>query len=469
MVFIVLDNVNAPYFFSSDRSSDRTFWFSYDTEGRSIIPYSIVDKQTSKYTFLLNLDTSGPDIIYFHYARTEDGLSEKNVAVSTTVTLPSIHNIYFPAMQDVSLTDLLGNDTPATSYNGTIYTDGPIGSYRRYSGVSNEVHSLGNNPTGSPYTIITLCKLDSTNSFKMGYAEWIYSYWYGETLMTSVYGSHVTFSNTQMGRYWGTGGSGYSSLYYNVSPAVNGWALASYHKLGTPAFTVTKSNGSYVESNGTGADGTATYRSGQTYSARFMSNSNGNISEGRIAFVFLCTDTLPPIWAKVMGASIFDTGLQSSFIYVDFQNSLLPPEASPPPPTIPLTTTPTYDVALVANLIQQSNINDVTFKTIIYNVGSYQNDWTVAGGSNVVNVWGYFEPMLTGTYVSDNDNTDANDGRFFTFKEYMFQMHDKLTIRGIKYDVQAIQDRYIADNQIYKMLILKKQPIYYAACKGTVI
>lgn len=126
-------------------------------------------------------------------------------------------------------------------------------------------------------------------------------------------------------------------------------------------------------------------------------------------------------------------------------------------------------VCCIANIVRQLEIYDYDFKKMVYEVGDKNAYWRVPGSSEGIYVWGKFEMRpLYGEDVSFVDNLYANDAYFYTFTDYQYDIHDKLDVEGVIYDIQAIQVHDAGRETIYKTLILKRQPEYYACCVGIV-
>ena len=125
-------------------------------------------------------------------------------------------------------------------------------------------------------------------------------------------------------------------------------------------------------------------------------------------------------------------------------------------------------VCVIGNVVRQLTFHDYDFKKIIYEVGYNNALWRPPGSSGIY-VWGKLEMRpLYGEDVSFVDNLYANDAYFYTFTDYQYDVHDKLDVEGVLYDVQAIQVHDAGRETIYKTLILKRQPEYYACCVGIV-
>lgn len=125
-------------------------------------------------------------------------------------------------------------------------------------------------------------------------------------------------------------------------------------------------------------------------------------------------------------------------------------------------------ICVIGNVVRQLTFHDYDFKKIIYEVGYNNAYWRVPGGSGIY-VWGKLEMRpLYGEDVSFVDNLYANDAYFYTFTDYTYDIHDKLDVEGVLYDIQAIQVHDAGRETIYKTLVLKRQPEYYACCVGIV-
>jgi len=125
-------------------------------------------------------------------------------------------------------------------------------------------------------------------------------------------------------------------------------------------------------------------------------------------------------------------------------------------------------ICVIGNVVRQLAFHDYDFKKIIYEVGYNNALWRPPGGSGIY-VWGKLEMRpLYGEDVSFVDNLYANDAYFYTFTDYTYDIHDKLDVEGVLYDIQAIQVHDAGSETIYKTLILKRQPEYYACCVGVV-
>lgn len=126
-------------------------------------------------------------------------------------------------------------------------------------------------------------------------------------------------------------------------------------------------------------------------------------------------------------------------------------------------------ICVIGNVVRQLAFHDYDFKKIIYEVGYNNAYWRVPGTSGGIYVWGKLEMRpLYGEDVSFVDNLYANDAYFYTFTDYQYDIHDKLDVEGVLYDIQAIQVHDAGRETIYKTLILKRQPEYYACCVGVV-
>ncbi len=126
-------------------------------------------------------------------------------------------------------------------------------------------------------------------------------------------------------------------------------------------------------------------------------------------------------------------------------------------------------VCCIANIVRQLEIYDYDFKKMVYEVGAKNAYWRVPGSGEGIYVWGKLEMRpLYGEDVSFVDNLYANDAYFYTFTDYGYDIHDKLDVEGVLYDIQAIQVHDAGRETIYKTLVLKRQPEYYACCTGTV-
>ena len=125
-------------------------------------------------------------------------------------------------------------------------------------------------------------------------------------------------------------------------------------------------------------------------------------------------------------------------------------------------------ICVIGNVVRQLTFHDYDFKKIIYEVGYNNALWRPPGGSGIY-VWGKLEMRpLYGEDVSFVDNLYANDAYFYTFTDYGYDIHDKLDVEGVLYDIQAIQVHDAGSETIYKTLVLKRQPEYYACCVGIV-
>lgn len=125
-------------------------------------------------------------------------------------------------------------------------------------------------------------------------------------------------------------------------------------------------------------------------------------------------------------------------------------------------------ICIIGNVVRQLTFHDYDFKKIIYEVGYNNALWRPPGSSGIY-VWGKLEMRpLYGEDVSFVDNLYANDAYFYTFTDYTYDVHDKLDVEGVLYDIQAIQVHDAGRETIYKTLILKRQPEYYACCVGIV-
>lgn len=126
-------------------------------------------------------------------------------------------------------------------------------------------------------------------------------------------------------------------------------------------------------------------------------------------------------------------------------------------------------VCCIANIVRQLEIYDYDFKKMVYEVGAKNAYWRVPGSGEGIYVWGKLEMRpLYGEDVSFVDNLYANDAYFYTFTDYTYDIHDKLDVEGVLYDIQAIQVHDAGSETIYKTLVLKRQPEYYACCVGVV-
>jgi len=126
-------------------------------------------------------------------------------------------------------------------------------------------------------------------------------------------------------------------------------------------------------------------------------------------------------------------------------------------------------ICVIGNVVRQLAFHDYDFKKIIYEVGYNNAYWRVPGTSGGIYVWGKLEMRpLYGEDVSFVDNLYANDAYFYTFTDYQYDIHDKLDVEGVLYDIQAIQVHDAGRETIYKTLVLKRQPEYYACCVGIV-
>lgn len=126
-------------------------------------------------------------------------------------------------------------------------------------------------------------------------------------------------------------------------------------------------------------------------------------------------------------------------------------------------------ICVIGNVVRQLAFHDYDFKKIIYEVGYNNAYWRVPGTSGGIYVWGKLEMRpLYGEDVSFVDNLYANDAYFYTFTDYTYDIHDKLDVEGVLYDIQAIQVHDAGSETIYKTLVLKRQPEYYACCVGVV-
>jgi hypothetical protein len=122
----------------------------------------------------------------------------------------------------------------------------------------------------------------------------------------------------------------------------------------------------------------------------------------------------------------------------------------------------------VANVTKQLGIYDVDFRNIMYEVGDFNATWRLPGTEGIT-IWGIYQPRPVGDYYfPEMDNLGINDALFFTVTDYLVDIHDKIDIEGVRFDLQAIQVHPIADQKIYKMCVLKRQPEYYATAKGVV-
>ena len=125
-------------------------------------------------------------------------------------------------------------------------------------------------------------------------------------------------------------------------------------------------------------------------------------------------------------------------------------------------------ICVIGNVVRQLQFHNYDFKKIIYEVGYNNALWRPPGSSGIY-VWGKLEMRpLYGEDVSFVDNLYANDAYFYTFTDYQYDIHDKLDVEGVLYDIQAIQVHDAGRETIYKTLILKRQPEYYACCVGIV-
>jgi hypothetical protein len=125
-------------------------------------------------------------------------------------------------------------------------------------------------------------------------------------------------------------------------------------------------------------------------------------------------------------------------------------------------------IACIGNVVKQLVFHDYDFKKIIYEVGNRNAYWKPPGSEGIY-VWGKLEMRpLYGEDVSFVDNLYANDAYFYTFTDYTYDVHDKLIVEGVIYDIQAIQVHDAGRETIYKTLVLKRQPEYYACCVGIV-
>lgn len=126
------------------------------------------------------------------------------------------------------------------------------------------------------------------------------------------------------------------------------------------------------------------------------------------------------------------------------------------------------EVDCVANVTKQLGIYDVDFRNIMYEVGDFNATWRLPGTEGIT-IWGIYQPRPVGDYYfPEMDNLGINDALFFTVTDYLVDIHDKIDIEGVRFDLQAIQVHPIADQKIYKMCVLKRQPEYYATAKGVV-
>jgi len=126
------------------------------------------------------------------------------------------------------------------------------------------------------------------------------------------------------------------------------------------------------------------------------------------------------------------------------------------------------EVDCVANVTKQLGIYDVDFRNIMYEIGDFNATWRLPGTEGIT-IWGIYQPRPVGDYYfPEMDNLGINDALFFTVTDYLVDIHDKIDIEGVRFDLQAIQVHPIADQKIYKMCVLKRQPEYYATCTGTV-
>jgi hypothetical protein len=133
-----------------------------------------------------------------------------------------------------------------------------------------------------------------------------------------------------------------------------------------------------------------------------------------------------------------------------------------------LTATTIEPVDCVANISKQLGIYDVDFRNIMYEVGDFNATWRLPGTEGIT-IWGIYQPRPVGDYYfPEMDNLGINDALFFTVTDYLVDIHDKIDIEGVRFDLQAIQVHPIADQKIYKMCVLKRQPEYYATCKGII-
>lgn len=133
-----------------------------------------------------------------------------------------------------------------------------------------------------------------------------------------------------------------------------------------------------------------------------------------------------------------------------------------------LTAADDIPVDCVANVTKQLGIYDVDFRNIMYEVGDFNATWRLPGTEGIT-IWGIYQPRPVGDYYfPEMDNLGINDALFFTVTDYLVDIHDKIDIEGVRFDLQAIQVHPIADQKIYKMCVLKRQPEYYATAKGVV-
>jgi len=251
------------------------------------------------------------------------------------------------------------------------------------------------------------------------------------------------------------------NTYFCTISSSNGWGLTNtiytqtYNNIGFTKATTLGSPTWYINwtvypsvQYGTPAN-TPTFGSiGKTTSTTY---SNTALSIGE---VFLFNDTKSPYWILALYRLY-----RNPDAYIEYGNEV---------DLDALTEATIEPVDCVANISKQLGIYDVDFRNIMYEVGDFNAVWRLPGTEGIT-IWGIYQPRPVGDYFfPEMDNVGINDALFFTVTDYMVDIHDKIDIEGVRFDLQAIQVHPIADQKIYKMCVLKRQPEYYATCKGIV-
>ena len=254
-----------------------------------------------------------------------------------------------------------------------------------------------------------------------------------------------------------------TTTYTSVFTFSSGTATTLPLSWNTPSiYTLTKSiTGNYVNVTYNGQSQTVTLSSPsdatKAIPTTLATTQNGSYNSGQIQYseLWIFTDAKSSYWLNAISRLYRNPDAYIEYgTEVDLDN---------------LTDFTDEKVCCIANIVRQLEIYDYDFKKMVYEVGAKNAYWRVPGSGEGIYVWGKLEMRpLYGEDVSFVDNLYANDAYFYTFTDYQYDVHDKLDVEGVLYDIQAIQVHDAGSETIYKTLVLKRQPEYYACCVGVV-
>jgi len=426
---------NAANLFGTGETGDTVYW---ECEGEVLKHECVaIDADYAYFWVKLDLETDSEKIVNLHYGPLVDNNYEDKRAVWVNGgSIWHFHN---------GLTDTMGVST-GTKTGSLAYTTGAGKYYKGYYATTNTcgftftpIYLLG-----TTYTIMALgvysppLTLDGTNSLFLCCGS------------PTGYGFGLMRHSGVSGVYYAFSGSSLSDTQARIAGDID--YSQGFDKNFTCIRYGTGNNHIFVQD---AKAITATYLS--TCPASISCNTVGTHAYSlpfKMAELWIFTDSKALEWVYAMHRMYKNL---SAYVEIGTEVDLGN-----------LTDFTDEKVCCIANIVRQLEIYDYDFKKMVYEVGDKNALWRPPGSEGIY-VWGKLEMRpLYGEDVSFVDNLYANDAYFYTFTDYLYDVHDKLVVEGVLYDIQAIQVNDAGRETIYKTLVLKRQPEYYACCVGVV-